>query len=56
MKLSTKDWLRYMILDYKRDQPMLLQYLLEDSEIETIARNVDTLLELRLNEQREHKD
>jgi hypothetical protein len=51
---DTKTWLKSTALKYVKGQPYLLQYLLDDSELDQLAKLIDALSDYRVSEALEH--
>jgi hypothetical protein len=50
MVFDTKTWLKAIVIKYDRGQPYLLQYVLEDEELDNLTKLIDALSELRIDE------
>jgi len=50
MTFDTKTWLKSIVLKYDKGQPYLLQYILDDEELNSLTELVDSLSEYRINE------
>jgi len=50
MVFDTKTWLKAIVIKYDRGQPYLLQYVLEDEELDNLTKLIDALSQLRVDE------
>ena len=50
MVFDTKTWLKAIVIKYDRGQPYLLQYVLEDEELDNLTKLIDALSTLRVDE------
>jgi hypothetical protein len=54
MVFDTKTWLKATAIKYSKGQPYLLQYILNDEELDTLAKLIDALSDYRVSEALEH--
>jgi len=50
MVFDTKTWLKAIVIKYEKGQPYLLQYVLEDEELNNLTKLIDALSQLRIDE------
>jgi len=50
MVFDTKTWLKAIVIKYERGQPYLLQYVLDNEELDNLTKLIDALSELRIDE------
>jgi len=50
MVFDTKTWLKAIVIKYDKGQPYLLQYVLEDEELDNLTKLIDALSQLRIDE------
>jgi len=50
MVFDTKTWLKAIVIKYEKSQPYLLQYLLEEQELDNLTKLIDALSQLRIDE------
>jgi hypothetical protein len=50
MIFDTKEWLNAIVINYKEGQPLLLQYVLDDEELNNLTKLIDALSQLRIDE------
>ena len=50
MVFDTKTWLTSIVIKYDKGQPYLLQYVLEDEELDNLTKLIDALSQLRIDE------
>jgi hypothetical protein len=50
MVFDTKTWLKAIVIKYEGGQPYLLQYVLDNEELDNLTKLIDALSELRIDE------
>jgi len=50
MVFDTKTWLKAIVIKYERGQPCLLQYVLDNEELDNLTKLIDALSQLRIDE------
>jgi len=50
MVFDTKTWLNAIVINYNEGQPLLLQYVLDDEELNNLTKLIDALSQLRIDE------
>jgi len=50
MVFDTKTWLNAIVIKYNEGQPLLLQYVLDDEELNNLTKLIDALSQLRIDE------
>ena len=50
MIFDTKTWLKAIVISYKKGQPYLLQYILDEEELNNLTKLIDSLSQLRIDE------
>ena len=50
MVFDTKTWLKAIVIKYEVGQPYLLQYVLEEQELDNLTKLIDALSQLRIDE------
>jgi len=50
MVFDTKTWLKAIVIKYERGQPYLLQYVLDNEELDNLTKLIDALSQLRIDE------
>jgi len=50
MVFDTKTWLKAIVIKYDKGQPYLLQYVLDEEELNNLTQLIDALSTLRVDE------